>query len=393
MARPGAQRPPTRISPRCLRDKAGYEVVWKGKWHLSFAANAALGNGGEDWTAADIAVMETNYGWSGWNPPDGGNAIQDWQPTMFGKFDGLATLGGATPNNDGRYINGADPRPAGRPPGFGAERARFPEESGAPELGRPFCLFVSLVNPHDICVLSGHGWKDGGATDGEDFAGLGIELPPNYADDLVDQAQDSEGRARRLQQIRSTRDAASAAAITSISTRICTQLVDKHVMTVLDALEETGLTDKTIVLRLADHGEGGLSHGMREKAYTVYEEMIHIPLIVHNPKLLSRAGRDRGLLRPSRSPADAPRSGRRAESGFLCARREHRARDARSVGRACRTYVRFLFDDLFFAARRPSRLSHPRAFARETGPMRSISASTAAASNTSSTTSRATPCR
>ncbi len=24
---------------------------------------------------------------------------------------------------------------------------------------------------------------------------------------------------------------------------------------------------------------------MREKAYTVYEEMIHIPLIVHNPKL------------------------------------------------------------------------------------------------------------
>jgi arylsulfatase A-like enzyme len=39
------------------------------------------------------------------------------------------------------------------------------------------------------------------------------------------------------------------------------------------------------MLRLADHGEGGLSHGIREKAYTVYEEMIHIPLIVHNPKL------------------------------------------------------------------------------------------------------------
>ncbi len=56
-------------------------------------------------------------------------------------------------------------------------------------------------------------------------------------------------------------------------------------MTVLDTLEETGLTNDTIILRFADHGEGGLSHGMREKAYTVYEEMIHIPLIVHNPKL------------------------------------------------------------------------------------------------------------
>ena len=55
----------------------------------------------------------------------------------------------------------------------------------------------------------------------------------------------------------------------------------KHIRT----LEEAGLMNDTIVLRLADHGEGGLSHGMREKAYTVYEEMIHIPLIVHNPKL------------------------------------------------------------------------------------------------------------
>jgi hypothetical protein len=57
------------------------------------------------------------------------------------------------------------------------------------------------------------------------------------------------------------------------------------VTTLLDTLEETALSDKTIILRLADHGEGGLSLGMREKAYTVYEEMIHILLIVHNPKL------------------------------------------------------------------------------------------------------------
>jgi choline-sulfatase len=56
-------------------------------------------------------------------------------------------------------------------------------------------------------------------------------------------------------------------------------------MTVLDTLEEPGLMDNTIVLRIADHGEGGLSHGMREKAYTAYEEMIHVPLIVHNPRL------------------------------------------------------------------------------------------------------------
>jgi choline-sulfatase len=62
-------------------------------------------------------------------------------------------------------------------------------------------------------------------------------------------------------------------------------VVDKHIMAILDTLEETHLINDTIILRLADHGEGGLSHGMREKSYTAYEEMIHIPLIVHNPKL------------------------------------------------------------------------------------------------------------
>jgi len=45
-----------------LKEKAGYETVWKGKWHLSYAANAAPGNGGEDWTSDDIAVMEKKYG-------------------------------------------------------------------------------------------------------------------------------------------------------------------------------------------------------------------------------------------------------------------------------------------------------------------------------------------
>ena len=62
-------------------------------------------------------------------------------------------------------------------------------------------------------------------------------------------------------------------------------MVDQHITTILDTLQESGLADNTIILRIADHGEGGLSHGMREKAYTVYEEVIHIPLIVHNPKL------------------------------------------------------------------------------------------------------------
>jgi choline-sulfatase len=264
-----------------LREKAGYEVVWKGKWHLSYAVNAALGNGGEDWSAADIKAMEMNYGWSGWNPPDAGNAIEQWQPTEFGKFNGIATLGGGDPDNDGRYIDGPNPARRGQTAGFGESVVEF-LKNRAPKLGQPFCLFVSLVNPHDVYVYP-HFWKIAGY-EHRAFVNLGIDLPPNYADDLL--KKPSVQRAARAGYDRfAPLDTAQKRREYVNFYAYLNKLADQHVMTVLDTLEEAGLSDNTVILRFADHGEGGLSHGMREKAYTVYEEMIHIPLIVHNPKL------------------------------------------------------------------------------------------------------------
>jgi choline-sulfatase len=271
-----------------LRQKAGYEVVWKGKWHLSYASNAAMGNGGEDWGPADIEVMEKNWGWSGWNPPDAGNAIQEWETTPFGKFDGLRTLGGARPNNDGRYVSGHDTSDRGQTAGVGGESVVEFLKNRARTLAKPFCLFISLVNPHDIGVYPGSwmkpsAWVQAGYRR-EDFAHLGIKLPDNYADDLSTKpkiqkrARDAYNKFAPLSSAQAREDYVNFYAYLHT-------VVDKHIMMVLDTLEETGLMNDTIILRFADHGEGGLAHGMREKAYTVYEEMIHIPLIVHNPKL------------------------------------------------------------------------------------------------------------
>ena len=265
-----------------LKEKAGYEVVWKGKWHLSFAANAAPGNGGKEWRSADIKVMEERYGWSGWNPPDAGDSMTRWVTDEFGTYDGLATLGGGNPNNDGRFVNGVDASDRGQTPGVGGESTVDFLKNRAAKLSHPFCLFVSLVNPHDVGVFPG-GWQLAGYQR-KAFANMGIELPPNYADDL----------SRKPKVQRATRDSYNKAA--PINTQELLNdyvnfyaylhtVVDKHITAVLDTLQETRLMDNTIILRLADHGEGGLSHGMREKAYTVYEEMIHIPLIVHNPRL------------------------------------------------------------------------------------------------------------
>ncbi len=265
-----------------LKEKAGYEVVWKGKWHLSFAANAAPGNGGKDWRPADIKVMEERYGWSGWNPPDAGDSMTRWVKDEFGTYDGLAALGGGDPNNDGRYVNGVDASDRGQTAGVGGESTVEFLKNRAPKLSSPFCLFVSLVNPHDVGVFPG-GWQLAGYQR-KAFANMGIELPPNYADDLSRKpkvqkaARDSYDKSAPLNSQQLLNEYVNFYAYLHT-------VVDKHIATVLDTLEETGMMDNTIILRLADHGEGGLSHGMREKAYTVYEEMIHIPLIVHNPKL------------------------------------------------------------------------------------------------------------
>jgi arylsulfatase A-like enzyme len=264
-----------------LKEKAGYETVWKGKWHLSYAANAAPGNSGEDWTSDDIAAMEKKYGWSQWNPPDGGNAIERWQPTQFGRFDGLSTLGGATADNDSRYINGPYASRSGQTPGFGESAVEF-LKNRAPKLGKPFCLFISLINPHDVYVYPST-WKEAGY-ELEAFAGLGVELPPNYADDLSTKPRIQKATREAYDKFAPLRTPQERREYVNFYAYL-NKLVDKHVMTVLNTLEETGLMDKTIIIRMADHGEGGMSHGLREKAYTVYEEMIHIPLIIHNPKL------------------------------------------------------------------------------------------------------------
>ncbi len=130
-------------------------MVWKGKWHLSYASNAAPGNGGEDWGPADIKVMEANWGWSGWNPPDAGTAIQQAQGTPFGVFNGNNTAGGGNPNNDGRYVSGTVNATPGQIPGVGGESVvEFLQ--GRKGSSNPFCLFVSLVNPHDIGAYPGN---------------------------------------------------------------------------------------------------------------------------------------------------------------------------------------------------------------------------------------------
>ena len=65
-------------------------------------------------------------------------------------------------------------------------------------------------------------------------------------------------------------------------------LADKYVGKVLDTLEAEGLMDETLIILTSDHGQpmGNGEHGhgiMRKCRPWPYEELVHIPLIVHMP--------------------------------------------------------------------------------------------------------------
>ena len=90
---------------------AGYQVVYKGKWHLSRPQ-------GTEWTVDDVG----RFGFDGWDPPDGG---EDNAPENFG---------GGRSNHDQRFME---------------DTLAFLKSV---DTSKPFALVVSLINPHDVAA-------------------------------------------------------------------------------------------------------------------------------------------------------------------------------------------------------------------------------------------------
>lgn len=261
-----------------LAEKAGYDVVWKGKWHLSFPVGFEGGPPyNEVWTEEDITAMYSRYGLSQWNPPEAGNNVSNTAGAR-------ATMGGGIANNDGRYVQGVLPVYPKQTSGLGQSALDYIGQLGKipPKERSPFCLFVSLVNPHDI-VYFPNGWDEGGY-DIIDFSNLGINLPPNLGDDLSTKPSIQKQYYDYLQSEGPLNTDNERLNYVNFYAYLHT-VVNSHIETLLDAMDAADLTRDTIIIRSADHGELGLSHGLREKSYTAYEEIIHLPMTISNPEL------------------------------------------------------------------------------------------------------------
>lgn len=71
---------------------------------------------------------------------------------------------------------------------------------------------------------------------------------------------------------------------------------DAQLARVFATLRERGLADDTVVIVTGDHGEAFADpHGQRGHAWSVYEEEVHVPLLIWNPRLFPNGGRSAAI--------------------------------------------------------------------------------------------------
>lgn len=158
-------------------------------------------------------------------------------------------------------------------------------------LPEPFCLVVSLVNPHDVLGYPGS-YQPGGYRR-EDFADLGVPLPPTIDESLAEKpAVHSLMKLGQTSYIGPLGSGESQRDYVNFYAHL-QGLVDEKIGRLLRALGDAGeprsLRARTVIARISDHGEMGFFHGgLRQKMFNAYEETIRVPLVLSNPLLFPR---------------------------------------------------------------------------------------------------------
>jgi arylsulfatase A-like enzyme len=245
---------PTYPNLGAVMTAAGYEMAYIGKYHLSKGVVQA--DGVNIWD--DIA----RYGFSQWDPPDAG------RNTSLGDY------GAGYADNDARYINDA--------------LAYLSNKISNPG-GKPFCLVVSLVNPHDVLGYPTNYINGGYTTGWIDPTVPPLALPPTVTENLATNF-------KPLCQADYLLKCASLGLLSTDAVKLnylnfygnLMKYVDSQFQQIIDLLQSSpagiAIRNNTWIVRTSDHGEYGLAHGgLRQKSFTVYDEAIRVPLIWSNP--------------------------------------------------------------------------------------------------------------
>ncbi len=65
-------------------------------------------------------------------------------------------------------------------------------------------------------------------------------------------------------------------------------LLDHQFGRILDEVDRLGLAENTLVIYSADHGDLCGGHGLIDKHFVMYEELVRVPLMVRWPEKVAR---------------------------------------------------------------------------------------------------------
>jgi arylsulfatase A-like enzyme len=148
---------------------------------------------------------------------------------------------------------------------------------------RPWFCVVSTHEPHDPYVTPRHTF--------ERYRVDEIPLPISYADDL----RDKPGIQRRLREVWRDLEPRHVREAIACYYAECT-FVDEQVGRILQALDETGQRERTIVIYTADHGDLLGDYGLFFKGAPAYEPVYNIPLVVSAPGVAARGRTSEALV-------------------------------------------------------------------------------------------------
>jgi arylsulfatase len=236
-----------------------YATAYHGKWHLG--DEICQQHGFDEWISIDD-LYAPHY-----SPGRDAAARCDYHHFLV--ENGIAPKDGSTfSRGEGARL----PEEFSKPAFLAREASRYIREHQRD----PFCLFVNFLEPH----MPFFGPRDDQYDPADVTLPVNFDHPPTDDQPLKTRAFAHAYYERGYERLPLRTEADWRRKIANYW-GLCS-LVDTHVGTILDTLEDTALLDNTIVVYTSEHGDMMGSHRLLAKC-TMFEEDIRVPLMLRLP--------------------------------------------------------------------------------------------------------------